>query len=140
MVIDTSALVAILCNEPDARAFEAAIEEDPVRLISAATLVETSIVIESRFGDAGGRELDLLIHKASIEVIAVDAEQAEVARDAYRRYGRGRHPAGLDYGDCFSFALCSSRGERLLQGRRLQKDRDRECALGSARRLMAASR
>lgn len=114
MVIDTSALVAILCNEPDAPLFEAAIETDPTRLISAATLLETAIVIEARFGEDGGRELDLLIHKAQIEIAPFDQEQAEIAREAYRIYGRGRHAAALNYGDCFAYALSTVRGEPLL--------------------------
>jgi ribonuclease VapC len=114
MVIDTSALLAILCDEPEAPGIEGAIERDSVRLISAATLVETSIVVESRFGSAGGRELDLLLGKARIEIVALDAEQAELAREAYRRFGKGRHPAGLNYGDCLSYALASFRGEPLL--------------------------
>jgi ribonuclease VapC len=114
MVIDTSALVAILCNEADASLFEAALESDSTRLISAATLLETSIVIEARFGEAGGRELDLLLHKAQIEIEAFDQEQTEIAREAYRTYGKGRHPAGLNFGDCFSYALSVVRGEPLL--------------------------
>ena len=114
MVLDTSALVVILCNEPEAATFEAAIERDPVRLLSAATLLEIGIVIETRFGEVGGRELDLLIHKAQIEIPPFDQEQAEVAREAYRTYGKGRHPAALNYGDCFSYALSHIRGEPLL--------------------------
>lgn len=114
MVIDTSALIAILGNEPDAPAMEEAIERDPIRLVSAATLLEASIVIEARFGEAGGRELDLLVHKAQIEIVAFDQDQAELARDAYRMYGKGRHPAGLNYGDCFSYSLSIARGEPLL--------------------------
>jgi len=114
MVLDTSALLAVLLNEPDAEAFRRAIEADPSRLLSAATLVETAIVIEARVGEAGGRELDLLIHKAAIEVVAVDAEQADLARHAYRRFGKGRHVAGLNYGDCFAYALSQSAGEALL--------------------------
>ena len=114
MVIDTSALIAILGDEPEALRFEAAIVSDPVRLVSAGTLVETSIVIEARYGEAGGRELDLLLHKAQIEVVPFDQEQAEMARDAYRRYGKGRHAAALNYGDCFAYALCAVRGEPLL--------------------------
>lgn len=114
MVIDTSALVAILCNGADASLFEAALESDSTRLISAATLLETSIVIEARFGEAGGRELDLLLHKAQIEIEAFDQEQTEIAREAYRTYGKGRHPAGLNFGDCFSYALSVVRGEPLL--------------------------
>lgn len=114
MVIDTSAVVAILCDEPDASRLEAAIELDPVRLMSAGTLLETSIVIEARFGEAGGRELDRLLDKAQVEIVAFDQEQAELARDAYRRYGKGRHRAALNYGDCFSYALSTARREPLL--------------------------
>jgi ribonuclease VapC len=114
MVIDTSALVAILCNEADASLFEAALERDSTRLISAATLLESSIVIEARFGEAGGRELDLLLHKAQIEIEPFDQDQTEIAREAYRTYGKGRHPAGLNFGDCFSYALSVVRGEPLL--------------------------
>jgi len=114
MVIDTSALVAILGDEPDAPRFEAAVVSDPVRLLSAGTLLETSIVIEARYGEVGGRELDLLLHKAQIEVVPFDQEQAELARDAYRRYGKGRHAAALNYGDCFAYALSAVRGEPLL--------------------------
>ena len=114
MVLDTSALIAVLLDESDAVAFRLAIEADPVRLLSAATLVETSIVIEARVGEAGGRELDRLLHKADVEVVAVDAEQAELARHAFRKFGKGRHAASLNYGDCFSYALAESRGEPLL--------------------------
>jgi len=114
MVLDTSALLVLLLNEGDAPAFRLAIEADPVRLLSAASLVETSIVIEARVGEAGGRELDLLLQKASIEVVAVDAEQADIARHAFRSFGRGRHAAGLNYGDCFSYALAQFAGEPLL--------------------------
>lgn len=114
MVLDTSALLVLLLNEGDAPAFRLAIEADPVRLLSAASLVEASIVIEARVGEAGGRELDLLLQKASIEVVAVDAEQADIARHAFRSFGRGRHAAGLNYGDCFSYALAQVAGEPLL--------------------------
>ncbi len=114
MVLDSSALLALLLNEPEAPAFRLALEADPVRLLSAANLVETAIVIEARVGEAGGRELDLLIHKAAIEVVAVDAGQADLARHAYRQFGKGRHLAGLNYGDCFAYALAQSAGEPLL--------------------------
>ena len=114
MVIDTSAVVAILFNEPEAAAFEHNIAGDPVRLMSAATLVEAAIVVERRLGDAGGRELDLLLHKAQIEVVPFTSDQAEVARRAYRLYGKGRHVAGLNYGDCFAYALSKTSGEPLL--------------------------
>jgi ribonuclease VapC len=114
MVIDTSAVVAILLNEPDAAGFELAMERDPVRLIGAATLVELGIVIEARLGEAGARELDLLVHAAAIDVVPFTAAQAELARRAWRRFGKGRHPAGLNLGDCFAYALAATSGEPLL--------------------------
>ncbi len=114
MVVDTSALLAILMNEPEAEGFAVAIEADPVRLVSAGTLLETGLVAEGRWGDAGGRELDLLVAKAAIDVSPVDAEQVEVARRAFRRYGKGRHPAGLNFGDCFAYALSRVSGQPLL--------------------------
>ena len=114
MVLDTSALLTVLLNERDAPAFRLAIEADSIRLVSAATLVETAIVIEARVGEAGGRELDLLLQKAAIEVVPVDAEQAEIARHAYRQFGKGHHAAALNYGDCFSYALAQAAGEPLL--------------------------
>lgn len=114
MVIDTSAVAAILFDEPDAAALEGKIADDPVRLMSAATLLETAIVVEARLGDAGGREFDLWLLRAEIEILGVDAEQADLARRAWRRFGRGRHPAGLNYGDCFSYALAAASGEPLL--------------------------
>jgi len=114
VVIDTSALLALLANEPEAESFRVALEADPVRLLSAASLVEASAVVEARYGEAGGRELDLLVFKAGIEVVAVDREQAEVAREALRRFGRGRHPAGLNYGDAFAYALAVVSSQALL--------------------------
>ncbi|MCK9248389.1 MAG: type II toxin-antitoxin system VapC family toxin [Solirubrobacteraceae bacterium] len=114
MVIDTSALVAILLDEPDRRRFTQAIARAPIRVLSAATLVEAGIVIEARLGEPGGRELDLLLHRADVEVLAVDDGQAALARSAWRRFGKGRHPAALNYGDCFSYALAALRDEPLL--------------------------
>ena len=114
MVIDTSAIVAIALNEPEANDFEERIADDPVRLISAATLLEATIVLETRLGEAGGREFDLWLHKLGAEVVPVDAEQTDAARRAWRRYGRGRHAAALNFGDCFSYALALTRGEPLL--------------------------
>jgi ribonuclease VapC len=114
VVIDTSALLAILFDEPERRDFVERIEADATRLVSAATLLETALVIESRRGEAAGRELDLLIHRAQISIVPFDAEQTEVARIAWRRYGKGRHVAGLNYGDCFSYALAMVSGEPLL--------------------------
>ena len=114
MVIDTSAVLAILFEEPESPTIRQAIEDDPIRLMSSGSFLETSIVIEARFGEHGGRELDLLLHTAQIEVVSVDRDQAEVAREGYRRYGKGRHPAGLNFGDCFAYALSRCTGEKLL--------------------------
>jgi len=109
MVLDTSALIAILAAEPEATALAAALATADTRRLSAASLLETAIVIESRHGPAGGQKLDELIHAAQIQIEPVTA-----ARLAYRTYGKGRHPAGLNYGDCFSYALAKISGEPLL--------------------------
>lgn len=114
MVIDTSAIVAIALNEADAGDIERLIVDDPIRLISAATMVEATMVIETRLGEAGGREFDLWLVKLGAEIVAVDAVQADTARRAWRRYGKGRHAASLNNGDCFSYALAMTRGEPLL--------------------------
>ncbi len=114
MVVDSSALLAILLAEPDAEVFEEALEAVPERLVSAASVLETSIVVENRYREAGGRELDLLIHRAGIEVASVTAEQVEWARYAARMFGKGRHRAALNFGDCFSYALSKVSGEPLL--------------------------
>ncbi len=114
MVIDTSALVAILRNEPERRRFNEAIEVADTRRISAATFVEVSIVLEARFGAEGVRDFDLLCAKAGLVIAPVDVEQAELARRAWRLYGKGRHAAGLNYGDCFAYALAASLDDCLL--------------------------
>ena len=114
MVIDTSAVVAIALNEPDAAELELRIADDPLRLISAATVLEATIVLETRLGDAGGREFDLWLLKIGAEIVPVDAEQADAARRAWRRYGRGRHAAALNYGECFPYALARTRDEPFL--------------------------
>ena len=114
MVIDTSVIIAILSYEPEAEAFAEAIQDDPTRLISAATLLESAIVTEARYGKAGGDKLDELVKVSLIRVESVTAEQVAVARQAYRTYGKGRHPAGLNFGDCFSYALAKVSGEPLL--------------------------
>jgi ribonuclease VapC len=114
MVIDTSALLALLLDEPEAEALRTAVEDDTTRLVSAATLLETALVIGARKGEPGGRELDLLIHKAEIVVVPVDTEHVSEARKAYRRFGKGRHAAGLNFGDLFAYALARSSGEPLL--------------------------
>lgn len=105
MVIDSSAVLAILQNEPERRAFNQAIADAETRLLSAASLVELSIVLEARFGPDGQGDLDLFLSTAQIDIVALDRDQAELARSAFSRYGKGRHPAGLNLGDCFSYAL-----------------------------------
>jgi ribonuclease VapC len=114
MVIDTSALLAILLDEPERRAFNEGIEAAESRRMSAATFVEVSIVIESRFGAEGLRDLDLFIERSGISLDPVNSEQAHAARRAYSRFGKGRHPAGLNYGDCFAYALARVLDEPLL--------------------------
>ncbi len=114
MVIDTAAFLAILQDEPDRPAFTQAIAAAAVRRTSAATFLEASMVLEARHGADGVRLLDLLIDSAGIEVVAVDAAQAKIAREAFARFGKGRHPAGLNYGDCFTYALARQLGEPLL--------------------------
>jgi ribonuclease VapC len=110
----SSSLIAILLNEPETESLAEAIARDHRRLISAFNLLETAIVIEAKKGEAGGRELDLLLHRAQIEAVALTPEQADLARTAWRRYGQGHHPAGLNIGDCCAYALARYSGEPLL--------------------------
>lgn len=114
MVIDTSALITILQNEPETRSFIEAIEAADSRLMSVATFVEISIVIEARHGAEGLRDLDRFTSRAGIELVSLDAEQGQLARGAFTRFGKGRHRAGLNYGDCFSYALAMAVAEPLL--------------------------
>jgi ribonuclease VapC len=114
MVIDTSALLAIFLAEPERRNFLDLIIADERRLLSAATVLETGIVLEARRGEAAGREFDLFAVRANLEIVAVDAQQIEIARSAWRKYGKGNHSAGLNFGDCFSYALAKSSDEPLL--------------------------
>lgn len=114
MVIDTSALLAIFLAEPERKRFLDLIIEAPVRLISAANVLETGIVLEAKRGEAAGREFDLFVIRTNLEVAPVDGEQVEIARSAWRKYGKGRHPAALNFGDCFAYALAKSSGEPLL--------------------------
>lgn len=114
MVIDTSALIAILQDESERRSFNEAIEAADGCVLSVVSFVEASMIIESRYGPDGTRALDLFIAKAKIGLVEVDADQAHVARGAFRDYGKGRHPAGLDFGDCFAYALAKTLDEPLL--------------------------
>ena len=114
MVLDTSAIVAILFDEPERDRFARAIAFDPTRLVSAGTMLEAGIVVEARRGESAGRELDLLLHRMRATVVALDEQQADIARSAWRRFGKGDHPAGLNLGDCFAYALARVSGQALL--------------------------
>lgn len=114
MVIDSSALLAILLGESDAEIFIAAMERSPRRYLSAVQLLETAIVVEARKGRAGGREMDILLHQAQVQVVNFTAELAETARRAWRQWGKGNHAAALNYCDCCAYALAREMGEPLL--------------------------
>lgn len=114
MVLDTSSILSILLEEADAAFFAECISKSQKRLLSAGTALELMIVIEARKGESGGRELDLFLHRAKIDIVPFDSEQAEIARTAWRRYGKSNHSAGLNFGDCFAYALAKSSGEPLL--------------------------
>jgi len=114
MVLDTSAVMAILLQEPVADRLVSAMEADRTRLISAASVIESSLVLLGRYGEAGEALLDRLLRGIGAEVVPVGEEQVVLARDAALRFGRGRHPAALNFGDCFSYALSVTRGEPLL--------------------------
>jgi ribonuclease VapC len=114
MILDTSAIIAILQNEPESEGLISAMQNAKMLRISAASVVEAGIVMYSRYGDAGELEVDQFIHRLNISIVPVTAEQAELARSGYRKYGKGIHPAGLNFGDCFSYALAISLQEKLL--------------------------
>ncbi len=114
MIVDTSALLAILLREPGFEAFVGALGNAPTRSMSAASFVELSVVIESRGGDPGIRQSDALFRSAKVSILPVTEEQAYIARQAYSTYGKGRHRANLNFGDCFSYALAKATGEPLL--------------------------
>jgi ribonuclease VapC len=119
MVIDTSAVLAILLNERDAAIFARAIENAGDRRMSAANYLEAAIVIDNRGDALAQRELDRFFQRSGIILEPVTIEQARIAREAYRDFGKGRHRAGLNFGDCLSYALA-----RLLDQPFLYKGRD----------------
>ena len=114
MIVDTSALLAILEQEAEAERMARAIGHASGSSVSAATMVEAGIVVQARRGDEGSRDLDLLMLKLGVVVAPFTARQADIARKAFRTYGRGRHPAALNLGDCFAYALAKDAAERLL--------------------------
>lgn len=114
MILDTSAILAILFNEPEAAAFAEGIAAADSCRVSAVTYVEAAVVVESKIQSAGSRHFDTLMRRADIRVEPVTEEHAIVARQAYTEFGKGRHPAGLNFGDCFSYALAKATREPLL--------------------------
>ena len=115
MIIDTSAIVAILNQEPEAKTFARAIEAAGEVTMSAVSWVEASVVVDSAKDPIASRRFDQLIDAAQIRIEPVTQEQAQLARQAYRDFGKGSgHPAGLNFGDCFSYALARVKAERLL--------------------------
>jgi ribonuclease VapC len=114
MIIDTSALLAILYQEEDAIYFAEAIAAAPLGQMSAANFLEVAINIDVHGDAEASRQLDAFIRRAGIEIRSVTLEQAQIARQAYLDFGKGRHPAGLNFGDCFAYALARETGEPLL--------------------------
>jgi ribonuclease VapC len=114
MIIDTSAIIAVLFNEDDAELYANLISQSDRRRMSAATFVETAIVVETQTKTNGGRQFDAFLRQAHIAIEPVTEEHAHIARQAFIDFGKGRHPAGLNYGDCFSYALAKATGEPLL--------------------------
>ncbi len=114
MIIDTSAIMAILFDEPEAAHYEQAISAAWPRRMSAVALLEAAMVVEGKGGNAAGRQLDTFLDKAEIELMPVTLEHVEAARRAWRRFGKGNHPAALNFGDCFAYALARTTGEPLL--------------------------
>jgi ribonuclease VapC len=114
MIVDSSAVLAILFNEDDAERYARAISEADSRRMSAANFVEAAIVVEVQTREGGTRQFDAFFRRAGITIEPVTEEQAHVARQAYTDFGKGRHPAGLNFGDCFAYALAKVTGEPLL--------------------------
>ena len=114
MIVDTSAIVAVLGNEPEGASFENVIADASARRISAASYVEAAVVIDRRHDPVFSRKLDDLLRDAQITMEPVSIHQARLAREAYRDFGKGRHTAGLNLGDCFAYALAKDKGEPLL--------------------------
>ena len=114
MVLDTSAIMAILLDEPGHLTFDRRIEDDPKRLVSVVTRVEATFVIEGRKGEAGRERLERFFDLTGAGIVPVTLDQVEIACTAFRRYGKGRHPAGLNFGDVFAYALAKVTGEPLL--------------------------
>ena len=114
MVIDTSALTAILRKEPERDALLKALVGAPTRLVSAVTALEAAMVIEGRYGPEAGADLELLLYTSRVQIVPFDPEQSSVAVRAWKKYGKGRHRAALNLGDCCVYALAEVAGEPVL--------------------------
>jgi len=114
VIVDSSAIVAILGHEDDVDSLAEALVEAPIRRLSAVNYVETAIVIDSRRDPVLSRGLDDFLREAQIKIEGVTPEQARLAREAYRDFGKGRHRSGLNFGDCFDYALAKDKREPLL--------------------------
>ena len=114
MIVDSSAILAILFHEPDAKRFEDAMSVNSPCRMPAVGFLEVAMVLEGRGGAVAGDQLDILLERASVELVPVTAELAIAARRAWRRFGKGNHPAALNFGDCFAYALAEATGEPLL--------------------------
>ena len=114
MIVDTSAVLAVVFDEPDSEQYDRAIAQVQLCRMSAANFLEATIALGRRTGDTRGRRLDDYLQEAGIELEPVTVEQAQAARRAWRRFGKGNHPAALNYGDCFAYALAEVTQEPLL--------------------------
>jgi ribonuclease VapC len=114
MIVDSSAMLAILLEEPEGHLFDVAIAKTPVCRMSSASLLETSMILLARRGVEAVRDLDLLIMRFQIEIVPFTESEARLAREAFHRYGKGRHPAQLNFGDCMAYALAKDTGDELL--------------------------
>lgn len=114
MVVDASAILAVLLGEPEAAQFIEALAADSKRLVGPVSVLEATVVLEARKGPEGARQLDLFLHAAGLEVVNMTADHLQLARHAYRKYGKGRHPASLNLGDCCTYGLARWSQQPLL--------------------------
>jgi len=114
MTLDTSAVLAVMRNEPERVTFATLIADAPRKLMSAVSVLEAAMVLEGRFGEEAGADLDVFLRRAGVEIVPFEAEQLSIARTAFRCYGKGRHRAALNFGDCAAYALAEWSGEPLL--------------------------
>jgi ribonuclease VapC len=114
VVIDSSALLAILLEEPEGERFFQAVKNAAIRLISVVTALEAAMVMEGRYGEEAGDDVDMFLYDFEVQIVPLEPHHYEIARVAWRKYGKGRHPAALNLGDCCAYALSKATGEPLL--------------------------